>query len=91
MLSTQVLNGDPVGYERYCGWIGIVRACKTATGRNAPQGVEKVNSECRLDSESYDWGNNTLWSALIIIGKALYKKRLLLLFVLLLWSNNVIM
>ena len=33
---------------------------KMVTGRNAPQGVEKVHSECRIDSESYDRGNNTL-------------------------------
>ena len=37
-----------------------MHACKMATGRNAPQGVEKVHFECRIDSESYDWGNNTL-------------------------------
>ena len=70
LLSTQVLNGDLVGCERNCGWVGIMRACKTATGRNAPQGVEKVHSECRIVSESYDRGNNTLWSALIIIWKS---------------------
>ena len=27
---------------------------------NAPQGVEKVHPECRIDSESYDQGNDTL-------------------------------
>ena len=43
---------------------------------NAPQGVEKVHSECRIDSESYDQGNDTLWSALISVGKALYKNQL---------------
>ena len=37
-----------------------MRACKRATGQNAPQGVEKVHSECRIDSESDDRGNNTL-------------------------------
>ena len=37
-----------------------VRACQMETGRNAPQGVEKVHSECRIDPESYDWANNTL-------------------------------
>ena len=26
LLSTQVLNGDPVGCKQNCGWIGIVRA-----------------------------------------------------------------
>ena len=40
--------------------LGIVCACKTATGRNAPQGVEEVHSECRIVPESYDRGNNTL-------------------------------
>ena len=74
LLSTQVLNGDPVGCVPYCGWVGIVHTCKMATGQNAPHGVEKVHSECRIDSESYDQGNNTLWSALILIGKALYIK-----------------
>ena len=33
---------------------------KMATGRNDPQGVEKVHSECRIHSESYEWDNNTL-------------------------------
>ena len=75
------INGDPVGCERYCGWVGMC-APKMATGRNAPQGVEKVHCECRIDSESYDRGNNTLWSALILIGKALYKNQLLLLLLL---------
>ena len=37
-----------------------MRAGEMATGRNAPQGVEKVHSECRIHSESYDRGNNTL-------------------------------
>ena len=60
LLSTQVLNGDPVGCEQNCGRVGIVHACKTATGRNAPQGVEKVHAECRIVYESYDRGNNTL-------------------------------
>ena len=43
-----------------------VRACEMATDRNAPQGVEKVHSECRIDSESYDLGIiircDALWS-----------------------------
>ena len=64
------INGYPVGCEHYCGWVGIVCACKTVTGRNAPQGVEEVHSECRIVPESYDRGNNTLWSALIIIWKS---------------------
>ena len=38
----------------------IVCACKTATGRNTPQGVEKVHSECRIVSESYDRGKYTV-------------------------------
>ena len=42
------INGDRVGCERYCGWVGIVRACKMVTGQNAHQGVEKVHSECKL-------------------------------------------
>ena len=54
--------------ELWLSW--HVRAYKTATGRNAPQGVEKVHFECRIVSESYDRGNNTLWSALIIIWKS---------------------
>ena len=59
------------GRMRTALWLSWhVRACKTATGRNAPQGVEKVHSECRIVSESYDRGNNTLWSALIIIWKS---------------------
>ena len=33
--------GNPVGWERYCGWFGIVRACRMATGRNVPQGVHE--------------------------------------------------
>ena len=36
---------------------------KMATGQNAPQGVEKVHYECRIDTESNDMGNNTLGSA----------------------------
>ena len=54
--------------ELWLSW--HVCACKTATGRNAPKGVEKVHSECRIVSESYDRGNNTLSSALIIIWKS---------------------
>ena len=59
-------------YSRTCEQYVVswhVRACKMATGRNAPHEVEKVHSECRINSESYDRGNNALWSALIIIGK----------------------
>ena len=54
--------------ELWLSW--HVRACKMATGRNALQGVEKVHFECRIVPESYDLGNNTLWSALIIIWKS---------------------
>ena len=43
-------------------------ACKTATGRNTPQGVEKVHSECRIVAESYDRGNNNLEKRYIKIG-----------------------
>ena len=50
--------------ELWLSW--HVRAYKTATGRNAPQGVEKVHFECRIVSESYDRGNiihcEALWS-----------------------------
>ena len=56
-------------------WWGVVLVERSP--RNAPQGVEKMHSECRIDSESYDRANNTLWSALILIGKALYKNQLL--------------
>ena len=32
-----------------------VCACNMVTGRNAPQGVEKVCCVCRIDTESNDW------------------------------------
>ena len=59
-LSTQVYKWGP---GRDADGIVVswhVWACQMVTGRNAPQGVEKVHSECRLDSEFYDRGNNTL-------------------------------
>ena len=31
-----------------------------APGQNAPQGVEMVHYECRIDIESSDWGKYTL-------------------------------
>ena len=64
------INGYPEGCERYCWWVGIVRARNKATGLNAPQGVEKEHFKCRTDTESYDRGNNTLWSALIMKWKS---------------------
>ena len=33
---------------------------EVAPGQNAPQGVEKVHYEWRIDIESNDQGNNTL-------------------------------
>ena len=33
---------------------------EVAPSQNAPQGVEKVHYECRIDIESSDRGNNTL-------------------------------
>ena len=33
---------------------------EVAPSQNAPQGVEKVHFECRIDIESSDRGNNTL-------------------------------
>ena len=46
-------DGYPVGCERYL-------SLDVASGQNAPQGVEKVHYECRIDNESSDRGNNTL-------------------------------
>ena len=51
-----------------------MRCFKMATGQSAPQGVEKVHCECKLDTESNDRGNNTLWSTLILIWKRYVKK-----------------
>ena len=56
-------------------WWGVVLV--EHSRRNAPQGVEKMHFECRIDSDSNDRANNTLWSALILIRKALYKNQLL--------------
>ena len=60
------MNADFTFKKYFKNWIPrLVRALvdaryKMKTGRNAPQGVEKVHCECRTDSESYDSGNNTL-------------------------------
>ena len=35
-----------------------VGTCKMATDRNAPQGVLKVHCECKIESESNDWGRD---------------------------------
>ena len=52
------INGYPVGCERYLMW--HVCTPEVAPSQNAPQGVEKVHYECRIDIESSDRGNNTL-------------------------------
>ena len=54
LLLTQMYKWDPVGCERFCGIVELACARLCATDRNAPQGVEKVHFECRIDSESYD-------------------------------------
>ena len=42
--------------------------CKMTTGKNAPQGVEKVQCiKCRIDTNSKACGKITVWSALISI------------------------
>ena len=40
--------------------LACVHPYEVAPGQNAPQGVEKVHYECRVDIESNDWGNNAL-------------------------------
>ena len=56
-LSTQVYNGYPVGCERYLLLdLAYVRTSEVTHSQNAPQGVENVHYECRIDIESSDWG-----------------------------------
>ena len=50
------------GYDAnvICCMVWYVCTPEVAPGQNAPQGVEKVHYECRIDIESSDRGNNTL-------------------------------
>ena len=43
-----------------CRFMWHVCAPKVAPGQNAPQGVEKVHYDCRIDIESSDRGTNKL-------------------------------
>ena len=58
-----------------------VCACKMATGRNAPRGVENVHTLCAGKPESDDRGNNMSVKRLDIslMFGALYKSGILLL------------
>ena len=49
--------------------------------KNAPQGVENVHCECRISTDSNDQGNNAQWSTLILTGKALYKKQVIIILI----------
>ena len=61
LLSTQVYRWGP-GRMRMVLWLSWhVCACKMATGRNVPQGVEIVHGiKCGTEIESNDRGNNNM-------------------------------